>query len=481
MGMPVNSFTVMQFLLHRHFLFPQRDQFDPKAAEALRRYNLLALILHSPKRHPEFNQRLQRDFEIYDRTTGGNLLFLAVVEPSQDWLRKAARRDHFRVFTGKPLEQIKCPDPDAALCALARAFSVSVTQLPAVVVMNPKDPDETVVLQTSALEIEQQFSRLGCCAAEYQQGLPLSTQLDKWRLNNIHQFAPRESASRRALLALAGMAAREKGGSASEAQNLLHAFLKDAPRPWKIRSDSREELTGAQMIPPRLQPETGVQEYTDEPDEHTVGLLLDLAYYLGAMRNVDPPAAKPLPRLKLLSGVARSELEIEASAALASAEAILWGGAQLEDFSPLMICVAKAFESEINASLVQWYRKKLGVDMPRYFKLHAPNVTALAGGSQPVDFNAKRREGGWHPPSLGHSLWAGTKHFAEQPRELTPEQFEHLTDIWGRILPLRNKAAHPGSMDRSEFRYGADLWMELKEKRLLAKLLDLKLRLRLPE
>jgi len=477
MGMPLNSFTVMQALLHRHLPFHQRDQFDPEVAEALRKYNLLALVLHSPERHPEFNHRLQRDFEIYDRTTGGELLFFAVVEPSRDWLRNAARRDYFQIFTGKPLEQLKCSDPDAALCALARAFSV--TQLPAVVVMNPKDPDETVVLQTSALEVEQQLSRLGFCAADYQREIPLSNQLDKWSLNNIHQSAPREFASYRALLAFAGMAARERRHSKPEAENLLHAFLRDAPRPWKSRSDSLEDLTGVQMNLPRSQPETGVQEYPDEPDEYAVGLLLDLAYYLGSMRSVDAPAAERLPRRRLLSGVARGELEIEASAALASAEAILSGGAQLEDFSPLMICVAKAFEAEINASLVQWYRKKLGVEMPRYFKLHAPNVTALAGEGQPVDFNAKRRQGEWHPPSLGQSLWAGTRHFAEQPSELTPEQFAHLAEIWGHILPLRNRAAHSGSMDRSEFLYGAELWMKLKQERLLAKLLDLKLRLKL--
>lgn len=230
---------------------------------------------------------------------------------------------------------------------------------------------------------------------------------------------------------------------------------------------------------PRFQLETGVQECYYEPDEYAVGLLLDLAYYLGSMRNVDAPAAERPPRLRLLSGVVRGELEIEASAALASAEAILRGGAQLEDFSPLMICVAKAFESEINASLVQWYRKKLGVEMPRYFKLHAPNVTALAGAGQPVDFNAKRRQDEWHPPSLGQSLWAGTRHFAEQPSELTPEQFAHLAEIWGHILPLRNRAAHSGSLDRSEFLFGAELWMKLKQERLLSKLLDLKLRLRL--
>jgi hypothetical protein len=477
MAMPLSSFTVMQALLHRCLPFPHRYQFDTEVAEALRRYNLVALILHSPERHPEFDHRLQRDFEIYDRTTGGKLLFFAVVEPSKDWLRNAARRDYFRIFAGKPLEQIKCSDPDAALCALARAFSV--TQLPAVVVINPKDPDETVVLQTSALEIEQQFSRLGVCAAEYQREIPLSNQLDKWKLNNIHQLAPREFASYRALLAFAGIAARERRGSAREAENLLHAFLRDGPRPWKSRSDSPDDLTGVQINLPRSQPETGVQEYPDEPDEYAVGLLLDLAYYLGSMRNLDAPAAERLPRFRLLSGVVRGELEIEASAALASADAILWGGAQLEDFSPLMICVAKAFESEINASLVQWYRNKLGVDMPRYFKLHAPNVTALAGGGQPVDFNAKRRQGEWHPPSLGQSLWAGTRHFTEQPSELTPEQFAHLAEIWGHILPLRNRAAHSGFLERSEFLFGAELWMKLKQGRLLGKLLDLKLRLRL--
>jgi hypothetical protein len=76
-------------------------------------------------------------------------------------------------------------------------------------------------------------------------------------------------------------------------------------------------------------------------------------------------------------------------------------------------------------------------------------------------------------------VMTNSQKFTEQPSELTPEQFAHLAEIWGHILPLRNRAAHSGSLDKAEFLYGAKLWMKLKQERLLAKLLDLKLRLRL--
>jgi hypothetical protein len=295
-------------------------------------------------------------------------------------------------------------------------------------------------------------------------------------------LSPSPLSAARAIFAFAGMATSEGQESAKDAKALLEDFLKWGGS-WQKRWDSsfdsiRARGSGAAFRRYRGLVQTDEEE-TVEPNEYEIGLVLDFAYYLGSLAGDNACQPDLFTQLQLLAEIDRADLELEASAALASAEAILRSGAQLEDFSPLMICVAKAFESEINASLVQWYRERLGVEMPRYFKLHAPNVTALAGEGQPVDFNAKRRQDEWHPPSLGQSLWAGTRHFTEQPSELTPEQFAHLAEIWGHILPLRNRAAHSGSLDRSEFLFGAELWMKLKQERLLSKLLDLKLRLRL--
>jgi hypothetical protein len=89
----------------------------------------------------------------------------------------------------------------------------------------------------------------------------------------------------------------------------------------------------------------------------------------------------------------------------------------------------------------------------------------------------RRRLHGWHPPSLGASLCAGTHHFQANPEELTPEQFGDLTGIWKDILSNRNQAAHPGMMSESEFERAVELWGVLKSKGLIQCLLELKERI----
>ncbi|MCX7878518.1 MAG: hypothetical protein N2510_07760, partial [Ignavibacteria bacterium] len=44
------------------------------------------------------------------------------------------------------------------------------------------------------------------------------------------------------------------------------------------------------------------------------------------------------------------------------------------EYSPLIICLCKIFEIEANLSLVHWFRKILGIEMPTYFKKHKEGI-----------------------------------------------------------------------------------------------------------
>jgi hypothetical protein len=160
MGMPLTSFSVMQALLEfqrrrydevpdgfpirsiemeheiRRCSFPEMRNLS----DELQRFSFLAFVLHSPERHPDLHRKLERDFEILDQITGQELLFFTVIEPSKDWVRSAGNRHYFSKIKVQYMQSprgLACADSDAALCAIARAFSIS--SIPAIVVIDPRD------------------------------------------------------------------------------------------------------------------------------------------------------------------------------------------------------------------------------------------------------------------------------------------------------------------------------------------------------
>jgi hypothetical protein len=484
MGMPLTSFSVMQALLEfqrrRYDKFPIRSMEMEREirrcsfpdmrdlSDELQRFSLLAFVLHSPERHPDLHRKLERDFEILDQITGEDLLFFTVIEPSEDWVRSAGNRHYLSKIKVRYMQSprgLACADSDAALCAIARAFSIS--SLPAIVVIDPRDSRDRVVIETSAIEIEQQLGRLGQCAQNYETGLSLAGCLEKWNLGDVLQLPPDRLAMSRAIFALAGIAASGNDMGSMNARELLQT---------RVSRILGSGLNGGRWLRDARWNES--HPWDVEPDDALIGLILDAAFYRGALHTENSRQLSLPKGPDLLVSLDRNSLELETSGALASADAILKSGATLDDFSPVMICIGKAFESEINASIVQWYRQQLGVNMPQFFKRHAPGVSAVVNSEvQPVDFNARRRLHGWHPPSLGASLWAGTHHFQANPEELTPEQFGDLTGIWKDILSIRNQAAHPGMMSESDFERAVELWGVLKNKGLIQCLLDLKERI----
>ena len=73
------------------------------------------------------------------------------------------------------------------------------------------------------------------------------------------------------------------------------------------------------------------------------------------------------------------------------------------DYSPAVMCLAKAFEREVNLSVVHWVRKELGIEMPAFFDRWSNSK----GKYEFDDINFNLSESGdkqtWRPPMLGQS------------------------------------------------------------------------------
>jgi hypothetical protein len=128
------------------------------------------------------------------------------------------------------------------------------------------------------------------------------------------------------------------------------------------------------------------------------------------------------------------------------------------DYSPFAICLAKAFENEINLSYFNWMRKIKGINMPQYYNKYEKNkniVVTLDNIENPFSVNLNiNKNGKLLPPTLGQTLLC-FRFFYEVsniiPENHTNEGVNNLIEIWTRIKNLRNKIAHPVEFTKEEY------------------------------
>jgi hypothetical protein len=117
-----------------------------------------------------------------------------------------------------------------------------------------------------------------------------------------------------------------------------------------------------------------------------------------------------------------------------------------QDYSPGMICFAKAFENEVNLSIVQWIRKLSGIRLPEcYCKFDAAKGDLLlAAGKKQVNVNREDR-GQWLAPGLGESEWLARS--LKPPAQFDESNWKDFCGLWKNMIPLRNRTAHPEPVD----------------------------------
>jgi len=149
----------------------------------------------------------------------------------------------------------------------------------------------------------------------------------------------------------------------------------------------------------------------------------------------------------------------------------------LLDYSPSLLCFAKAFEKEMNLSVVHWVRQRLGISLPEFFNRVQRGASAMYSSERvdpPIDFN-RGYGGAWKPPSTGQAELVFSECvgcfpdapgqssstaqmelvFSERPAESVTPPFDHdtcsrLLQSWQRIRSLRNRAAHDAIVTRED-------------------------------
>jgi hypothetical protein len=453
MGMPITTFSVLHTLAY--------EQGDSQFLRALRPFKLFAFIVHDPQVDVDFDKFLQNHFDRLDYVTGSKLLFFALVRPRLSWSERAINRGYYRNFLNWQPVESSSSDSSSSAISFAASLNIPVESLPCLIITDNLQSQRMIWFKTSKECLEEQMTSLGYMADRTQNPmLPDSVQneqLDLCASSGREELADNLAQTLSDVLSV--LAAKARPYRDYSAQSRAHQAVEkslSAIRNWKLNVG---ESTSA--------------EVEDSNDQGLVSLCLKSLglFSLGVSRPETDDIAV-FDRIRTMEsrvedfsatpslGDLRSEfpsidgslLESESKQILETAKRVhslfFDYPAQLNDFTPLVICLAKLFEREVNLSVVHWIRRELGIELPRFFDKPQPHFLARLLPDVPnpreIDFNRAGAAGTrWIAPSLGESgIGARTIGRNKLPDGLTVNTWNTLMIEWRQIAKRRNEAAH---------------------------------------
>ena len=439
-GCPIDSYTLFEAMLLGRTDFAMQDEAVERFLEALDRFSAFAFILHDPQAHAGFGERLDRDFEELDHTTGADLLFFALCRPQERWHSRTRERVYMQrlqrlASVPRAVTDLSANLPSNSLMAraLATALQIPYAALPVIVMtQDPLDGGFSWV-STNEDHIGRQLNRLGFIAAQLSRGEDPGPLDELFRALDPGFSAQQLQLTRPLAEALAGVLAVEQVGSQFydplrrvAFERLQSAVLHTHEQMRRLRADAPRTPEGDEAFLAMLT-ETGVM----------LAVQLGRPDHPGApdgQARVGPEGIEPLT--SDLLGTAGRVLPV------------LRAMPGTNDFSPFVLCLSKALEVELNQSVVQWVRCEMGIEMPRFFGAPAPGgrryQLRVREREQGVNVNA-RRAGQWLPLSLGAALVASghmVGNGAHPPGGFFEEHWDRFARDCDEVRQARNRCAH---------------------------------------
>lgn len=143
-------------------------------------------------------------------------------------------------------------------------------------------------------------------------------------------------------------------------------------------------------------------------------------------------------------------------------------------FTPSLICLTTAFETEINYSITSWIRKYLGIPMPEMYgkgNNRQPVGTNITGRF--INFNNGDRMQKWIPPGIGETyhIFKILKTNLNGFPGLTGEDF---INKWYRISMIRNPLSHEGVGPETAYNEILGYWKYFKAYHIISQWSQLK-------
>ena len=446
MGMPISTYTVLRTLSDDNL---RPDYEHQIVRNTLSHFNMFAFVIHDPTLHRELDKKLNDVFDYLDFVTGDKLLFFAMVDPPEAWLSHGRRRRYYlqlndyakRLFEA---DSSVFSEEYGTSFAMADTLKIPIDDLPCIVVTNDFRSKEVGIFRTCATHIESQLTGLGYLALRSERR-PVQYNDPEFR----KQIDLCDNHGTDGLLVLSNSLAKELSNflsciiAGSERNRRLFPVAKNEAE-TSIRELYAELSTWRRTRPATL-PREADERLQDEEDLASICVkIVSHLVHLHARSShqrvyvpVDSAYLEPYTDHLLQAAYKVSLLD-------------------LSDYTPEVICLAKAFEYEINLSMVHWIRQRLGIGLPEFYNRYQADTSAMF---EREDFNrrygtGRRSTQGWRPPMMGSSKRVFGRIIESIADDELPAGWDRvrtseLQRLWSDILEQRNYAAHRVPLERS--------------------------------
>ena len=433
MGMPISSYNVMKVLDkggERYETDAVRRALDP--------FNLFAFIIHDPETHPDFDRAISMNFDRLDHTSGDKLLFFALVDPPEEWLRYARGRSYHRLpFEAEqlynPRNAITSTDRSITAFSLAKSLDIPYDSLPCLVITPNFSSHCFTWVRTDPWYVSGQINELGYIASrERIHSDPSSLQRIAARIDPCEgsRTKPLEVSLAKALADVLSFIIEPDNSEIRErVQNAITELAND------MRVLKEEIEKRASLGPDHL------EELYSQLDDLCEKIALFLSHLNSGSNS----------HLNDFIEIDTKLLEVDSRIILKTSHMLNdWlarSPTRIIDYTPVTLCLAKVFEREINLSVGHWLRQDLGIKLPRYFNKYQPATKAILQATEgAIDFN-RRKDNKWEPPPIGASRRAYNLKADQMVHWLHLPIQQGFSEHWKTIQNERNDAAHTRVMN----------------------------------
>ena len=470
--------------------FPIRDNIFKTGSIVQRyfaRFPIQVAILHSPTDY-SFTEHLKTHFAEFDRNTGKNLVFLAVLDPPEEWLQDRDLRGWWIQYQQIMGASSFTVDDKVLVKEIGRLFGLNWRSFPAIVASTNLWNAEYVSCSTSSSQLDEQLKELTKLADNYRRPniYDITSVLEAMDNKLLRHHPPNETTRQRL----------------NDFYDIIftldpyHGF-KDAEFKYLVRRQLdavNYDLETMRRIG-KSEP-SYVEGFDKDKQERRDTLIENISGRLVAPASVAARLPHALHRTVDLPGLLDEEavVMIETAAKVgALLENIFENPNTLDpDFTPGAQGVWKAFELEVNLSVIQAARLARDIAMPKYFSLFDPNLSLERGvvqtgqrGNSSIKININQRD--WEDCAslrhrfitLGNALYVIRSMLAEPTEKLDAiiqrvlgEPLPHnLFEEWNAILRIRNRASHIHSIDRNNYE---KVWFTVLAPEIIGPLLRIK-------
>lgn len=467
MGLPITKYTLLKAVAEDKDIF-----YGPSYTQKLnnfRSFKFYGIILHDPTNHQGFHAKLGKEFELLDKLTGENFLFMGLADTPMEWVKKRTYfREYRRVFDqdlpGNRGSDYISEDPSITTLTLTKALNIDYEDLPVILLTDDLRKRRFYVIKTSANTLVEQLSKIGYYCSRTQRPAMMSGPLafptpDYPPQVQEHYWEHNSPEKDPAFLTLLKDIDISSGNSIGQIESGLADILSGVLSTLAIKRNALGESWIAKDHLKAFLKAYNSPSPLANPQPDIVSIENKLLALVGLLANISKNPDSDFGFTLHEQCEDESHILIKTFNKVAPSYRELSGKLLHDmDYSPLLICLGKVFEKEFNLSVVHWIRANLGIEMPDYFnkwKNSKENYVLspsreIVPNPEPVNFNEKQY-GKWRAPSIGGSeyIYKSLVHEQKAPEEITdPDLF---LDKCRAFRKLRNKTAHEELVSEEDF------------------------------